>query len=226
MNIKSVEQNIRFLDDELGCMGFDEVFLNSLSSKLRVGDGKDFILPFQKRFDGITVEGHAYFELSIHEGLYRLMVFSIKLGEGAQGAVRENSFLRIGDEVCLREAFNLMEGRAVYREAWFDPAGEGYWITLDGVKTIAGIYPNKYLRNGFQVSQVIEESYLTQWMYLPDQERLCEDLNQGARVRISLGPEKRSVVIEADPAGETLRIKDWDGQVLDSWYDNMFGEQM
>jgi hypothetical protein len=223
MNIKSVEQNIRFLDDELGCMGFDEVFLDSLGSKIRVGDGKDFILPFQKRFDGITVEGHAFFELSVAEGLYRLMVFSIRLGEGACGPVRENSFLRVGDELCLREAFNLMEGRSVYREPWFDPAGDGYWISLDAKKTVAGIYPNKYLRNGFRVSKAVEDAYLTQWMFGPDQQRLCEELSQGARVRLSSGPGKRPVLIEADPVGEVLKIKDWEGEMTDFWYDDVFG---
>jgi hypothetical protein len=222
MNIKSVEQNIRLLDDELGCMGFDAAFLNILSSRIRVGEGKDFILPFEKKFDGIPVEGLAFFELATAEGLYRLMVFSIKLGEGAQGAIRENSFLRVRDELSLREAFNLMQGRSVYREPWFDPASEGYWISLDLVKTIAGIYPSKYLRNRFKVSKAVADSFLARWMSWADQERLYVELGQGARVRVAAGPEKGSVLIEADPAGEQLRIKDWDGEATDYWYDNGF----
>jgi hypothetical protein len=222
MNIISVEQNIRLLDDELGCMGFDEAFLNHLSSRIRVGDGKDFILPFEKKFDGIPVEGHAFFELSTTEGLYRLMVFSIKLGEGARGAIRENSFLRAGDELCLREAFNLMDGRSVYREPWFDPAGEGYWISLDLVKTVAGIYPSKYLRNGFKVSKAVTDSYLVHWMSRTDQERLWVELGQGARVRVAAGPEKGSMLIEADPVEAKLKVKDWDGEMTDFWYDNGF----
>jgi hypothetical protein len=126
----------------------------------------------------------------------------VKLREGSEAPVKENIFMMANeDRVSLREALNLMHGRAVYREPAFDPLKQGYWMTLNDAKQNWGFGWIDQDRNGFRVEKAMSESILCLGLDSLEMLKVADALKRGDRVPVNMeltGLEK-TIWAEVDP---------------------------
>lgn len=125
------EKNVEYLKDNLKYMGFGETLAEQLKEQMRAG-APAFHLSFdteiaKKAFSAIlsfrkSEKGDRYFFNSYHATLQR-----------TNGELKDQVFyLNKGKGVTAKEAFNLLEGRAVYKELE-NKDGRKYhaWLQLD-----------------------------------------------------------------------------------------------
>jgi hypothetical protein len=210
------EENYRQLSAEITewgevQAGFPERVLADLRREMEQRKGGDIMLFYDTEVEGRPVKGSLYFERESAGGPFRWVHFEVDLGKDSGTMVKENSFVRgSGYAVNLREAVNLMEGRSIYREPAFDPARQGYWVSLSANGPFAGMHLLEYDRNDFVVEPAIRESPLAWWLDRAAQEKLSGELREGKRVRLEVGPSarKRVIFVEVDALEQRLRFTD------------------
>jgi hypothetical protein len=209
MEREEMEENLRALTAEIRRAGFPESVVADLKRQMDHRTGQDIMLFFQAEVNDRKVFGNLYLEREKAGGAFRFAHFDLDLGMEPVAPIPENSFVRgSGYAVSLQEAVNLMEGRSIYRVPAFDPAGQGYWVSLNRTRPIAGMHLQEYNRSDFNVEVAIRDSQLVRWLDMSAQEKLAGQLRQGDLVKLEVGPKYRrtEVLVEADPAAKDLRV--------------------
>ena len=125
------EKNFEYLKDNLKYMGFGEGLAKALKEQMRAA-APAFHLSFdaeinKKPFSAVlsfrkSEKGDMYFFNSYHAALQR-----------SNGEIKDQAFyLNKGKGITVKEAYNLLEGRAVYKELE-DKDGQKYhaWLQID-----------------------------------------------------------------------------------------------
>jgi hypothetical protein len=217
MEKELADHNVRLIAEQLKAAGLPVEPL--LAVRERIGSAKEVAIyaPYTARVGRESVSGSLYLERPPARDHFSLDYFSLDLGKDSRALLRENIFmLGTGYDATLREAFNLMHGRSVYREPLFDPERQGYWVSLDPREQWLGFAKLNYERSGFRVEQAITGSALGK--LLPPEERvsLAEALKQGDRKALSVeitGVTKK-LWAEAVPGIASIRLVDAHGKAV------------
>ena len=125
------QQNFEYLKDNLKYLGFGEGLAANLKNQLEKGD-PSFQLTFETEINRKAFAAVINFRKSETTDHYFVNSYHATLGR-KDGEVRDQAFyLNKGKGVTAKEAFNLLDGRAVYKQLT-NREGEAYhaWIQLD-----------------------------------------------------------------------------------------------
>ncbi len=210
------EKNFEYLKDNLKYMGFGEKQNDALEKHLK--DGKEsFQLTFKADVNKKPFESVLQFRKSDNSDMYFFNSYHATL-ERTNGEKMEQTFyLNKGKGVTAKEAYNLLEGRAVHKELT-NKAGEPYkaWIQLD--------FENKDKNNNNEVKQ-FHENYdydlkkavskfaVAELNDTEKEKALMQSLQKGniQSVTIEKDDSVHKMFIEANPQYKTVTL--YDGQM-------------
>ena len=210
MGRESEETNLRELAEQIRAMGLPESVVEDLRLKAEKNKIGDLKLNFSTRVGAAPVKGSLLLERESPSGLLTAEYLWIDLSENPAAKHRGQFFdPNAPEKVTLREAVNLMEGRAVFRPNPAD-ATKGYWVSLDPTAIYRPAQEPQILASSFKPEKAIENSPLAGWLNSAAQIVLGAELRWGERVQVEIGKagQERTIYVEADVRGARLRVTD------------------
>lgn len=206
-------ENLQYLKDNIKYMGFGENMYRELERNL--GEGKaEFQLHFAAEINKKPFEATLNFRKSDSTDMYFFNNYHASL-EKSNGEKNEQTFyLNKGKGVTAKEAYNLLDGRAV-RKDLTTKEGQPYkaWIQLD--------FENKDKNNNFEVKQFHEnygydlkaavEKFTVAELNDPDKAKaLMQSLEKGnvQSVTIEKDGNSHKMFMEADPQYKKVTVYD------------------
>lgn len=207
------EQNAQYLKDNIKYMGFGEGLAEELEKKLKEAK-PDFQLQFKSEMGKKPFEATLNFCKSDSTDMYFFNSYTAKL-ERNNGESKEQLFyLDKGKGITAKEAFNLLEGRAVLKDLT-NKNNEPYkaWVQLD--------FNTKDKHNNFEVKQY-HENYgydlraavgklaVSELGDAEKEKALMQSLQKGNVQSVSIDKDGSSVkmFIEANPQFKTVNVYD------------------
>jgi hypothetical protein len=207
------EQNMQYLKDNLKYMGFGEGLHSELENQLKAGK-TDFQLEFKGEMNKKPFEATLNFRKSDNTDMYFFNSYHAKL-ERTNGQSKEQTFyLDKGKGITAKEAFNLLEGRAVHKDLT-NKNNEPYkaWVQLDfGTKDKHNNFEVKqYHENyGYDLRAAVGKLSIAE-MGDPEKEKsLMQSLQKGNMQSVTMDKDGSSVkmFVEANPQFKTVNMYD------------------
>jgi hypothetical protein len=114
-NIFMNQQNLDYLKNNLKYMGFGEKLGDKLESQMRKGE-PDFQLRFDAEFNKKPFVAVLNFRKSDQSGMYFFNSYHATLQRNDGEILDQAFYVNKGKGITAKEAYNLLEGRAVYKE--------------------------------------------------------------------------------------------------------------
>ena len=207
------EENANYLKEHIKYMGFGEKLHAALEQKLAEGK-PDFQLLFQATVNQKPFEAVLNFRKSDNSDLYFFNSYTAKL-ERTDGQSREQTFyMNKGKGVTAKEAFNLLEGRAVLKELMNkDRQIYQAWVQLDFKnKDKHGNYNAKqYHENyGYDLARSLSKLPIKELHNDTQRMELVKSLEKGNIQAVTLEKNGRQerLFIEANPQYKTINLYD------------------
>ncbi len=210
------KDNLSFLQENLRYLGFGETlpFNDQLVQEFEKNN-REFQLSTEVHFDEWSkLEATLYFRKAGQHDMYFLIRYTAGLSysEKPDFDRMQTFYIFKGAGVTLKEAFNLLQGRAVNKDLTSDD-GEKYnaWIQLDfGSRTSANNYKTRQFRQtyGYDLEKVLANYPIRE---LQDEElkaNLLRSLKKGNVHPVTLAKTNKieQVFIEANPQFKTIII--------------------
>lgn len=154
------ESNLDYLQDQVKFTGFGEDLATDLKAAIKLGEEK-FALSYDREFGKDKVSVNLNFSRSKTSDMYFFNSYQVNLQkEGVEESTNQIFYINKGNNITLREAYNMMEGRSVYKKL-STKDGEEYnaWVGLDFKQTDAsGNFKQKQFSDkyGFDLEMVLE----------------------------------------------------------------------
>ena len=208
------QQNLDYLKENLRLMGFGDKLHADLEKNIQQGF-PEFVLKMQSEFSGKNMDTALSFKKSDQSDMYFFNRFDAHLHHRSDASkdVQQTFYLNKGHGVTLKEAFNLLEGRAVHKEL---PGKEGKfnaWIQLDfKEKEENGNYKTKqYHQNyGYNLGASLKAFPIKELGNEQQRERLLMSLQKGnvQSVTMTAGGREQMFFVEANPQYKTVTVYD------------------
>lgn len=204
------EKNVEALKNNLKYLGFGEGLNEQLEKNIRE-QKPDFTLQHDLTYNNQKMQTELSFKGGDQNEMYFFNKYTAKLNEPDER--QQTFYLDRGNGVTTKEAFNLLEGRAVNKDL-VNKDGEKYnaWVQLDFSKTEeSGNYKmNRYHENyNYDITKEIQNLILKP--IPPEQEKqLLQSLEKGNIQSATFLKEGLEVkmFIEANPKERTINIYD------------------
>jgi hypothetical protein len=228
------EKNEEYLQKQLQWVGFGEHLNAPLKAKLQE-DPKDFMLTHQTMINQTEVAAVLHFSKSQQSDLTFFNRYQIALQPEKGGDMIKQMFYihPKEDNIALKEAYNQLNGRAVFREMT-SKEGEKYmaWDQLNFKETDKhGNYKSQQFNQnyGYDLAATLAK-YPIKELETPEyKERLMESLQRGNRQSVTLQVEgkEQKIHVEAAPQFKSLNFYDEHGkrQDINKVLDGMKPEQ-
>jgi hypothetical protein len=206
-------ENLQYLKDNIKYMGFGENMYRELERNLSEGKA-EFQLHFAADINKKPFEATLNFRKSDSTDMYFFNNYHASL-EKSNGEKNEQTFyLNKGKGVTAKEAYNLLDGRAVHKDLT-NKEGQPYkaWIQLD--------FENKDKNNNFEVKQFHEnygydlkaavEKFAVAELNDPEKEKaLMQSLEKGnvQSVTIEKDGSSHKMFMEANPQYKNVTLYD------------------
>lgn len=207
------EKNFEYLKDNIKYLGFGEKQHDELEKNLKAGNDS-FQMTYKAEINKKAFEAVLQFKKPENSELYFLNSYHATLERSNGEKMEQTFYLNKGQGVTAKEAYNLLEGRAVHKELT-TKAGESYnaWIQLD--------FENKDKHNNNEVKQFHENygynlretlSYypVKEMMKEEEAKTLIRSLEKGnvQMVTLELPGKEMKIFMEANPQFKTLTLYD------------------
>ncbi|HWI93878.1 MAG TPA: hypothetical protein VNT20_21510 [Flavisolibacter sp.] len=207
-------QNLDYLKENLRLMGFGDKLHADLEKNMQQGF-PEFVLKMQSEFNGKNMDTPLSFKKSDQSDMYFFNRFDAHLHHrnDVSKDIQQTFFLNKGHGVTLKEAFNLLEGRAVHKEL---PGKEGKfnaWIQLDfKEKEENGNYKMKQFHEnyGYDLEGSLKAFPIKELQNEQQSERLLMSLQKGnvQSVTMAAGGREQMFFVEANPQYKTVTVYD------------------
>ena len=207
------EQNFEYLKDNIKYMGFGEKHIEELQQNLKEGK-EGFQLTINADINKKSFEAVLNFRKSDNSDMYFFNNYHASLERNNGEKVEQTFYLNKGKGVTAKEAYNLLEGRAVHKEL-SNKAGEPYkaWLQLD--------FDNRDKNNNHEVKQ-FHENYgydlkasldkfpIVELDGAEKEDALMQSLKKGNVQSVNMENDGTSnkMFIEANPQFKTLTVYD------------------
>jgi hypothetical protein len=214
------EKNLEYLKDNIKYMGFGEKLFTELENQLKAGQS-EFQLTLSTEVNKKPFEAKLNFRKSDNSDMYFFNSYNATLERKNGEKLDQTFYLNKGKGVTAKEAYNLLEGRAVHKEL-SNKAGDPYkaWIQLDlenkdknnnhEVKQFHENYGYdlKTTLSNYPIKEMIEES---------EKEKLIRSLEKGNMQIVTLDTPGKEITVfmEANPQYKTMNIYNSKMQRLD-----------
>ncbi|MDB5937290.1 MAG: hypothetical protein JWQ01_4634 [Massilia sp.] len=206
-------QNLDFLKKSLLNLGFGE----QVNAALEKNIGKkvpEFNLMARHEFNQQKVDYNLHFKAGDNQEMYFFNKFDATLHKGKEKEQNQTFYVNKGNGITAKEAFNLMEGRAVHKQL-YNKENEPYkaWLQLDndnltpnGNKEIKRFNENY----GFYIEQVISGKGIKEMGTAEGQDNLLRSLKKGNAQQITVehNGEEKKYFIAASPQFKTVDLYD------------------
>jgi hypothetical protein len=208
------QKNLDFLKDQLKYAGFGEDMEAKLKSKM-AEQKPEFTLTHQVDFGKDSTLSTLHFRKSEQSDMYFFNSYNVALKKMQDDAVMKQTFyINKGNNITLKEAFNLMSGRSVNKELT-NKDGQTYnaWVQLNFKETDpAGNFKVKqYHENyGFDLKEALRKLPIVELKTEKESSDLIRSLQKGNKQSATLQMDgtTQKVFIEANPQFKTLIIYD------------------
>ena len=206
-------ENLQYLTDNIKYMGFGETLKAELERNLSEGKA-EFQLEYVAQIGHKAFEATLNFRKSDSTDMYFFNNYHASL-EKSNGEKNEQTFyLNKGKGVTAKEAYNLLDGRAVHKDL-ITKEGQPYkaWIQLD--------FENKDKNNNFEVKQfhenygydlkaAVEKFAVTELNDTDKTKALMQSLEKGnvQSVTIEKDGSSHKMFMEADPQYKKVTLYD------------------
>ncbi len=206
------QKNFDFLKETLKYLGFDDK-LNAELEKNMKDDNTEFRLQQVYEFNKKPIDATLYFKKGGQQELYYFNKYqaTIKIKEEQRTTV---FYIDKNSGVTLKEAFNLLQGRSVFKEL-SNKAGEVYkaWLQLDlQQKEESGNYKQKQFHEnyGYDVVQAIEKLPIPELQDQKQKDILVKSLKKGNLQSVNFENEGlvEKMFIEANPQFKSITVYD------------------
>lgn len=206
-------ENFQYLTDNIKYMGFGENLKTDLEKNMKEGN-PDFQLRYQTEINKKPFEATLNFRKSDATDMYFFNNYRALLEKTNGEKIEQTFYLNKGKGVTSKEAFNLLDGRAVHKDL-VTKEGQPYkaWMQLDP--------QNKDKNNNFEVKQYHEnygfdlkaamEKFPIAELKDPEKEKqLVQSLQKGNVQSVSIEKDGNShkMFIEADPKFKKVNLYD------------------
>jgi len=206
-------QNLDFLKKSLLNLGFGEQANAELEKNI---DKKvpEFNLTAKHEFNQQKVDYNLHFKAGENQEMYFFNKFDATLNKGKEKEQNQTFYINKGNGITAKEAFNLMEGRAVHKQL-YNKEGEGYhaWLQLDdknltqnGNKEIKRFNENY----GFDLDSVLKDKGIKELTTTEGTENLYRSLKKGntQQITVERNGEEKKFFIAASPQFKTVDLYD------------------
>jgi len=208
------QRNYEFLCDQLRFSGFGAELNIVLKKELEKGD-PEFQIIYEKPFTEDLTTVTLYFRKSDRSELYFFTRFEVEMNsENIQETVRQSFHVHKDHHYTLREAYNLLSGRAVHKN-FVSTQGMRYnvWVQLDFSqkdKWNNFKYERFYRQYGFNLNAEVEKYPFLELESQEQKKLLLASLQKGDRRTVTLmqGEFSKTCFLEANPKFKSLKIFD------------------
>jgi hypothetical protein len=207
------EKNFDYLKDNIKYHGFGETLNSLLEEQLKKG-AAEFSLPFKAEVNKHEVEATLHFKKSDTTDMYFFNKYDTRLKNERDETMAQTFYLNNGSGVTLKEAYNLLNGRAVHKEL-INKEDQKYkaWIQLDfSAKDKHGNYERKqYHENyGYDLKEALSYYPLKEMMKEDAMKDLLKSLEKGnvQMVTMEIAGKDVKVFIEANPQYKGVNLYD------------------
>lgn len=199
------QKNFEYLKDQLKYTGFtdqlSEQLLSSMQKRLPA-----FSLQYKARFGGDELTASLNFQRSAGGEMYFFNSYLASLKNKDQSQkLNQLFYIRPSGSITLKEAFNLLQGRAVEKQ-FINRQGEPYraWVQLDFKNTdLQGNFKVRQFHQnyGYDLSAQVSKLSLKELGDDLSKSRLLESLRRGNRQQVTLldQGQEHKLYIEASP---------------------------
>lgn len=206
-------QNLDFLKKSLLNLGFGEQVNKALEQQI----GKktpEFTLAAKHVFNQTPIDYQLHFKAGESEGMYFFNKYDATIPKAKGEDINQTFYINKGNGITAKEAFNLMEGRAVHKQL-FNKEGEKYqaWLQLDpenltqnGSKEIKRFNENY----GFNLEQVLAGKGIKEMGNDDSKQNLLKSLQKGnaQQITVTRGKEEVKYFVTASPQFKTVDLYD------------------
>jgi hypothetical protein len=208
------QENYEYLSSQLKYLGFRDQLLADMHKSMQKGENA-FALSIELPY--ISFEKNAVqYDLNFRKGkedMYFLNSYRATLN----GQIAKFYINRGEKNITSKEAFNLMEGRSVYRELC-TKEGEKYhaWQKIDIAKTEGENVKMKSFSDnyGYDLEAAMKKVSSQQLFFGLDKEMTIESLKKGNLVEVKNIDKSEKYFVAADPQFKTMEIFDIGGTKL------------
>lgn len=206
-------KNLDYLKDNLKYLGFGDKLNDKLEQSLREGKPQ-FQLNAQMEYNGKPVEATLNFRQSEQTGMYFFNNYKATLERNDKETTSQTFYLNKGKGVTTKEAFNLLDGRAVHKDM-VTKEGQAYkgWLQLDfGEQNKDGNYKVKQYHEvyGYDLKAAVGKLAIAELGDPKKEEELLKSLQKGNLQAVTIEKDGMSskMFIEADPQYKKVTLYD------------------
>lgn len=208
------QKNFEYLKDQVKFTGFGEGLENELKEKMQKQTSK-FMLLHKSNFGKDETVSTLHFRKSDQSEMYFFNKYDVTLkSENKPEAISQTFYLNKGNNITLKEAYNLMNGRAVNKDLT-NKEGQVYnaWIQLDmkNSEQNGNFKIKQFHQNyGFNLEKSLSNLSIKELSSENDKTALLNSLHKGNRQAVTFsqnGNEQRHY-IEANPQFKSINIYD------------------
>lgn len=216
------QKNYDYLAKQVKLMGFGESLEKELKTQIAKEETK-FRLEYETEFNGNKVLSTLMFNKSSQSDMYFFNNYRVAtIPENAKESLQQNFYINNeGQSITLKEAYNLMNGRAVFKDKLANKDKEIYaaWVKLDfkDVDFAGQFKQKKYNENyGFNLEEAIGKHPIMEVIDGAEKEKLIQSLQKGNRpeVTFNLDGQMEKRYIEANPLSHGLNVYDSEQRII------------
>lgn len=207
-------ENLNYLQKQLLNLGFGEQVNADLEKQISAKN-KEFTLPAKHDFGGRNVDYQLHFGLGNKPDMYFFNRYdaTVKHGSDPEKDKSQTFYINKGNGVTAKEAFNLIEGRAVHKQL-FNLEGEKYqaWLHLDKTPQEDGnrkihTYHENY---GYDVEKVLQGKGIKEMDNNQAKDDLLRSLKKGnaQQITVSKDGHDQKYFVSANPQFKTVDLYD------------------
>lgn len=208
------QKNLEFLADQIKYTGFGENLQGVLKEQMEKGE-KEFTLRHDTVFDKSTFASELHFKKSDQSDLYFFNSYKAMLQkENAPYALEQIFYVSKDNTYTMKEAFNLLEGRAVNKDLK-NKEGEMYnsWVQLNfkDAENNGNFKLNHYHQNyGYDLEAALSKHSIKELETPKFKEDLLNSLKKGnlQSVTFVVNGQESKMYVEANPHFKTLKVYD------------------
>ncbi|WP_246611456.1 hypothetical protein [Arthrospiribacter ruber] len=207
------QENLDYLKERLKYSGFDESLGTQLEKKLKAGE-ENFTLPLKMEVEGRNMDMQLHFGKSAVSDRYFFNKYDVSLSNANASIEPKTHTFYANQGVTVKEAFNLMEGRAVMKNL-LNAEKEPYkaWLQLDlGVKEQNGNFKmEQYHENyGYDVKKVLENLPIKEAFDPNKADWLLKAVQKGNQYPVTMQKDGKEelMYVEANPKFKSVNVYD------------------
>ncbi|MXN91172.1 hypothetical protein GR160_08005 [Flavobacterium sp. Sd200] len=214
------QKNLDYLQDQVKYTGFGEGLSGDLKRNIEKG-GEEFKLKHNTKFGDDTVDATLNFSKSKQSDMYFFNSYNVSLQkEGSPEKFEQTFYINKGQNITLKEAYNLMEGRAVNKDLT-NKEGEKYnvWLQMDMRQSDdkGNFALKKYSENyGYDLNAALSKHPIKELQRNDFKDDLIDSLKKGniQSVTFQVDGAEQKHFVEANPKFKTVNVYDENMQKL------------